>query len=180
MFEQLINYQRLSCFVIEKGILYKIENGNKLFIVPKSLKRFILSEYHNENGHMSRDRLLELLKKRFYWKSLRNYVEKWVTNCVQCIKFKAKQPLNHGLLNPIKSTSPFELVALDIVGPFRKSLNGNKYILVAVDAFTNWVEAGPLKTLTAEETSTLFFELIISRNGCPIRVLTDMGTQFVS
>ncbi len=53
-------------------------------------------------------------------------------------------------------------------------------MLVCVDYFTDWVEATPLKTLEAEETANLFYKLIITRQGCPSKILTDQGTQFTS
>jgi transposase InsO family protein len=57
-------------------------------------------------------------------------------------------------------------------------INGNRYILVCVDLFTNWIEACPLKTLEAAETADAEFKMIILRHGCPTRILTDQGTQF--
>ncbi len=46
--------------------------------------------------------------------------------------------------------------------------------------FTNWVEAQPLTTIEAIEVCQAFFKLVISRHGCPLKVLTDKGKQFVS
>ena len=38
---------------------------------------------------------------------------------------------------------------MDIKGPYKVSKNGYKYVLVAVDQFTSWPEAMPLKGIAA-------------------------------
>jgi hypothetical protein len=81
----------------------------------------------------------------------------------------------------MQATYPFEVVGIEIVGPFSRSKKGYKYILVCVDLFTNWIQAAPMKTICAEEVSELVFKNIITRHGCPTRILlTDQGTQFTS
>ncbi len=39
----------------------------------------------------------------------------------------------------------FYKVALDIVGLLPKTKNGNKYVLVAIDHYSKWCEARPIK-----------------------------------
>jgi transposase InsO family protein len=51
---------------------------------------------------------------------------------------------------------------------------------VAIDYFTNWVEATVLKTLTADELVSAFFKIEISRHGCPEQLMSDSGMQMVS
>ena len=58
--------------------------------------------------------------------------------------------------------------------------NGFKYILVCVDAFTNWPEAAPMKTITAEEVCKTFYDIVITRHGCPSFLVSDQGSQFTS
>ena len=36
---------------------------------------------------------------------------------------------------------PLEQVAIDVMGPFPASRNGNRYIVVIGDYFTKWMEA---------------------------------------
>ena len=45
--------------------------------------------------------------------------------------------------------------------------------------FTNWVDSQHLNTIEAIESCQAFFKLVISRHKCPIKVLTDIGKQFV-
>jgi transposase InsO family protein len=71
-------------------------------------------------------------------------------------------------------------IGVDILGPFTKSSEGNLYVLVCVDLFTSWVEALPLKEITADEVCAAFFKIIISRHGCPMKLISDRGKQFES
>ena len=75
-------------------------------------------------------------------------------------------PRSNGLLQPIKTTKPFAVIAADIMGPLTVSSEGFKYILNNVDIFTSWPESIPLRTLTAEETVKAIGQ-IIARHSCP-------------
>jgi hypothetical protein len=133
-----------------------------LLVVPLTLIETILREYHDKNAHMARNRLRDILSARFYWFGMTNHIRDWVNACVQCRRFKSDRPLQHGLLTPIVTTHPFQLVSMDIKGPLHLSKGRNRYILVIIDHFTNWIEAAPLKTLTAQEV----IELILSNCNC--------------
>jgi transposase InsO family protein len=150
-------------------------------MIPVPLQETVLEYYHEHATavHISRDRLWGFLKTRFYWPSMYTQIKAHIKSCLICAQTKTRAPIQHGLLQPIPVQRPFELVGIDIV-IMRLSTGGFKYILVAIDYFTNWVEAAPMKTLTAEETIRVFFQIIISRHGCPERLLSDSGTQFTS
>ena len=94
-------------------------------------------------------------------------VGRWVGACIKCRVHKDNQPKSSGLLVPIKSAYPFQILCVDIKGPIKISKNGYKYILVCVDHFTSWVETAPLKSITAKEVIEVFFKMFISRHGCP-------------
>ena len=50
-------------------------------------------------------------------------------------------------LRTIPITWPFAVWGLDMVGPFKTAPGGYTHLLVAVDKFTKWVEAKPIKKL---------------------------------
>ena len=157
------------------------QHENLLLVIPYSLREFVLSLYHNHKlsaAHMATDKMVHLFKNRFIWTNMESDIRKWVKSCHKCIEHKRYQPHQHGLLQPIKSDRPFQTVGADIAGPFIRSTGGYKYILVLIDYFTNWVEAIPLKSISAEDTSNAFFSSIISRHGCPHNFRIDMGTMF--
>jgi hypothetical protein len=60
------------------------------------------------------------------------------------------------------------------------SSKGHKFVLLATDYFTKWVEAIPLKKVTSENMVEFVKEHIIYRFGIPQTITTDQGTQFTS
>ncbi len=48
----------------------------------------------------------------------------------------------------------------------------NKYILIAIDYATKWVEARALKTNTAKIITKFLYECILTRFGCPLTIIT--------
>ena len=168
--------------VITDDLLYLEKNGKKLLVIPWNLIERVLSMYHNEASaaHLSRDRLYDHLKNRFYWYGMYADASRWVKACHSCQAVKMTRPLNHGLLHPIEVSRPFEVLGMDIVGHFPKTEEGYTHVLVCVDLFTSWVEAGPLRGITAQEVCGSFKRLVLARHGCPEAVLTDKGVQFES
>ena len=65
-----------------------------------------------------------------------------------------------------------------MVGPLRRSSGGMTHLLVAVDKFTKWIEAKPIKKLDGP-TAVKFFKSIIYRFGYPNSIITDNGSNFV-
>ncbi|GAV72418.1 rve domain-containing protein [Cephalotus follicularis] len=53
-----------------------------------------------------------------------------------------------------------------------------KFLIVAVDYFTKWVEAEPLATITEKNTESFVWKAIICRFGVPRIIVLDNGKQF--
>ena len=178
---QLQNKSQIP-FEVMNGLLYFLKyDGSKLLVIAESTVPEILKLYHSHqlSVHMSRDRLYALIRKRYHWKGMFADISNWVNACLPCARVKTNMPKSHGLLQPIVTQRPFEILAMDIMGPLTTSDEGFKYLLNCVDLFTSWPESIPLRTLTALETG-LALQTIISRHSCPSTVLTDQGTNFMS
>nr|GEZ99697.1 hypothetical protein [Tanacetum cinerariifolium] len=78
--------------------------------------------------------------------------------------------------NSIQTCEIFNVWGIDFMGPFPSS-RGNKYILVAVDYFSKWVEAKALPTNDARVVCKLLKSLF-ARFGSPRAIISDRGTHF--
>jgi transposase InsO family protein len=82
-------------------------------------------------------------------------------------------------LNTVPLSWPFATWGTDILGPFPKAGGGYRFLLVAIDTFTKWVEAELVKRITKKNT-VKFLHGIVMRFGVPDRLMLDNGTQFIS
>ena len=55
---------------------------------------------------------------------------------------------------------------------------GNKFIVVAIEYFTRWIEAKPLATISLETIKKFFWQNIICRFRVPRTLTVDNGKQF--
>ncbi|GKC10542.1 reverse transcriptase domain-containing protein, partial [Tanacetum coccineum] len=78
--------------------------------------------------------------------------------------------------NAIQVCEFFDVWGIDFMGPFLSS-RGNKYILVAVDYLSKWVEAKALPTNDARVVVKLLKSLF-SQFGAPRAIISDRGTHF--
>ncbi|XP_059066337.1 uncharacterized protein LOC131857656 [Cryptomeria japonica] len=76
---------------------------------------------------------------------------------------------------------PFQQWGIDFIGEISdKSSGGHKWILVATDYLTKWVEAVPTKQATSKVVIKFLMDNIISRFGVPTKIITDNGMCFRS
>ena len=81
-------------------------------------------------------------------------------------------------LHSMSAPWPFAWWGMDLLGPFVQGSNQNKYLIVAVDYFTKWVEAEPLATISSLNVLRFYKRNILARFGVPQAIVTDNGTQF--
>jgi transposase InsO family protein len=102
-----------------------------------------------------------------------------VKRCESC-QFHAKQihqPAQE--LQTIPLTWPFVVWGLDILGPFPRAQGGYRYLYIAINKFTKWVEVEPVCT-TPARSAVKFIRGLVCRFGVPNRIITDNGSQFTS
>nr|GFC04884.1 reverse transcriptase domain-containing protein [Tanacetum cinerariifolium] len=89
--------------------------------------------------------------------------------------YTAKKVFDSGFYWPTIYKDAIEL-GIDFMGPFLSS-KGNKYILVAVDYLSKWVEAKALPMNNARVV-VKFLKSLFSRFGKPKAIISDRGTHF--
>ncbi|GKB97277.1 reverse transcriptase domain-containing protein [Tanacetum coccineum] len=113
---------------------------------------------------------------RFFWPSIYKDAHELVKNCDSCQrqgKFSQRDEMPQ---NSIQVCEIFDVWGIDFMGPF-PSLHGNKYILVAVDYLSKWVEAKGLPTNDVRVV-VKFLKSLFARFGTPRAIISDRGTHF--
>ena len=67
--------------------------------------------------------------------------------CNGCQRFKSKSHQPASALQTIPITWSFAVWGLDMVGALKTTRGGMTHLRVAVDKFTKWIEARPIKKL---------------------------------
>lgn len=125
-------------YYLKGGMLYKevTINGTKrkLWVIPDSMRKSIVVRFHDLSGHFALDRTVGKIQEHYYFPRMRRYVCIHIKCCPECILTKVPRGTQPGVLHPIKpGRRPFELINLDHIGPFIKSIKGNQYVLVLID-----------------------------------------------
>ncbi|KAL2095520.1 hypothetical protein ACEWY4_007668 [Coilia grayii] len=107
-------------------------------------------------------------------------VRAYCATCPVCQKTGAVRRADRVPLHPLSMIStPFQRIAMDIVGPLEKSSSGYRFILVICDYATRYPEAFPLRSITTPKVVSVLVQLF-SRVGFSKEILTDQGTNFTS
>ncbi|GKC69019.1 reverse transcriptase domain-containing protein [Tanacetum coccineum] len=99
-----------------------------------------------------------------------------VKNCDSCQRQGKISQRDEMPQNSIQVCEIFDVWGIDFMGPFPSS-RGNKYILVAVDYLSKWVEAKALPTNDARVVCK-FLKSLFARFGAPRAIISDRGTHF--
>ena len=120
------------------------------------------------------------LRAGFYWPTLREDATKLVQKCDKCQKFANVQRLPSSPLQTIIATLPFDKWGMDLLGPFPAASGQRRFLMVAIDYFSKWIEAEPLASITDKQIQKFIWRNIITRFGVPRSLVSDNGRQFYS
>ena len=83
------------------------------------------------------------------------------------------------MLNSLSFSWPFAAWGIDIIGVIRlNASNGHKYIIVAIDYFSRWIEVESFSTFKAKQMARFIEKSLICRYGVPHHVVIDKSIQF--
>nr|GEX12675.1 RNA-directed DNA polymerase, eukaryota [Tanacetum cinerariifolium] len=112
----------------------------------------------------------------FFWPLIYRDAHKMIKNCDICQRQGKISQKDEMPQNSIQVCEIFDIWGIDFMGPFPSS-KGNKYILVAVDYLSKWVEAKALPTNDARVV-VKFLKSLFSRFGTPRVIISDRRTHF--
>ncbi|XP_072077791.1 uncharacterized protein [Arachis hypogaea] len=142
---------------------------------------YVLKEVHEGCcGHHIGDKALarKLIRAGYYWPSMMEDSKEFVKKCVKCQENANFHRAPATELSLMTSSRPFAQWGVDLLGPFPVSPGQVKYLIVAIDYYTKWIEAEPLATISSSNCRKFMWRQVITRFGIPEVVISDNGTQF--
>lgn len=112
-------------------------------MAPPSIRQQLLTEAHKETGHRGRHALLRRLQSFAVWPGMVHDVKTTIQTCPHCaINARKPQPTRPQITETPRR--PFDILGIDLTGPFLPSHRNNRYLLSVVDHLTGWAEALPI------------------------------------
>ena len=181
-----IYWQQWERLLVKDGMLYRVwssiddSHHSLQWIPPVGSREKLLEIAHTgrTGGHLGIKRTKEQLQRRAYWTGWSNDVERYCKQCTECCSYHRGLPKRQGFLQPTVVGEPMERLAIDLTGPHPSSRSSNVYILTVLDLFSKWAEAIPLRNKEAVTVARALSDVIFSRIGLPIQLLSDNGREF--
>jgi hypothetical protein len=126
----------------------------------------------------SRPLLGKVFRQGFYWPKTASNAADLVQKCENCQKCARDQKQPSSLTQLIQPTWPLQRWGLDLLGSLPLAQGNLKYVVVAVEYFSKWIEAQPLATITSTIVQKFFWQNIVCRFGVPKTITVDNGAQF--
>ncbi|GKA93817.1 reverse transcriptase domain-containing protein [Tanacetum coccineum] len=169
-------------FAVINGTLYKKSFlGPWLRCVGPLQANYVLREIHEGSCSMhagTRSVVAKALRTGYYWPTMHRDARTLIRACQDCQVHKPVPRNPQQKLTPITSPWPFYKWGIDIAGPFPEGPGKVKFLIVAMDYFTKWIEAKPVATITGNQIKKFVWDNIVCRFGLPGEIISDNGKQF--
>ena len=119
-------------------------------VIPQKLKSKLLQELHRD--HPGVTHMKSVARSYMWWPGLDKEVEQLAKACQACQAVK-KAPPTAPLHPRVWPSKPWERIHLDFAGPFQNSM-----FLVAVDAYSKWLEVRMMTQTTVSKTLDILRE----------------------
>ncbi|XP_015934190.1 uncharacterized protein LOC107460346 [Arachis duranensis] len=169
-------------YVIIQGQLYKRGLHQPLLkcMRPDQMD-YVLSEVHEGCcGHHIRGRSLarKLIWTGYYWPTIMSDAREFVKKCKKCQENTNFHKAPPGELSLMMTPRPFAQWGVDLLGSFPPGPGQVKYLIVAIDYYTKWVEAKPLANISSANCQKFMWRQVVTRFGISESIISDNRTQF--
>lgn len=165
---------------VTNDTLYLVTASDHRLVTTVNQGLYYTRKFHNKLCHPGITKLLGFLVKKFYWPSMSNTVKYVVDNCINCQIFKDKVQLERAPMKSINPSQPFEVVNIDVAGPFPRTKNNKIYALIMIDCFSKFSLLIPIQSTSSQTIVNAIMSHWIAVFGTPKSLLSDNASYFKS
>ncbi|XP_076933972.1 uncharacterized protein LOC143600067 [Bidens hawaiensis] len=145
-----LRIQALKYEIIEGALYRRSYMRPSLKCINHGESEYVIREIHEGicGMHMGAKMVAaRAMRAGYYWPAMFMSALREIRKCDSCqIYAPVTRKLKLNLV-PVSSSWSFQKWGIDIVGPFPEGSGKSKFLVVAIDYFTKWVEAKPLPTM---------------------------------
>ncbi|XP_025678902.1 uncharacterized protein [Arachis hypogaea] len=169
-------------YAIIQGQLFKKGRSQPLLkCLHPDQTDYVLKEVHEGCcGHHIGGKALArmIIRAGYYWPTMMEDSKDFMRKCIKCHENANFHKAPATELSLLTSSRPFSHWGVDLLGPFPVSPGQVKYLIVAIDYYTKWIEGEPLASISSSNCRKFMWRQVITRFGIPEVVISDNGTQF--
>ncbi|GJW32086.1 reverse transcriptase domain-containing protein [Tanacetum coccineum] len=176
--EKSINKEEILDIVEEEGNTWMtpIQEYLKKEILPEDKKKARAVTMHSG----PRSVVAKVIQTGYYWPTMHMDARNLIRECNDCqihrpVPRNPHTELDHSITSPW----PFHKWGIDIAGPFPKGPGKVKFLIVAIDYFTKWIEAKAVATITGSQEENTMGQLVCRFCDYRGRFITDPGNSSV-
>ncbi|KAG2214673.1 hypothetical protein INT45_011182, partial [Circinella minor] len=184
MYKDLLEKHKDKFTVHNNMVFRKVKIGAEIKNVCYVLfahRADLVQDSHKSFGQAGKTTVYDLLHKRYWWPHMHSDIDDWLSSCPQCqLVANADRKIHHAPIKPLDVPPAFSHWHLDFIRELPTTINGNRWLLVAMDYATNWVICRSVPDATSEAIAEFIYHEIVLNFGCPSEILTDRGANFMS
>lgn len=148
-------------------------------VLPAEWRDRVTGRCHSQTGHAGRWKTTRAVLEAYVWPGLRADVAKWLHRCGPCQIHKPHQEhVAHGRMP--EPSYPFQIVSMDLTGPFTRSERGHSYLFTLIDHLTGFAEAYPIASKRGDTIADVLNRDFFPRYGPCELLVSDNGLEFVN
>lgn len=152
--------------------------GHYQIVVPDALIDTVLNVVHDSplGGHSGINNTLDRAKEHFFFPRMGKIVTDYVQSCHFCqIRKVSNKKTKQSIVSFPTPAEPFQVWQIDLCGPYPVSPNGNSYVFTAVDMFSKFMFAFPLRNKDAATICEALYHMFTTYGVCQTLISDRVG-----
>ena len=153
--------------------------GDRIFVPPK-LRPPIVFNYHNGHQHLGSAKVIELIRRTYFWPNLDNEVINFIQSCSLCVARKgAAANQSPPMLHLSRPSGQWQIAYMDFIS-FKEPVFGYKYALTYMCGFSRYLITVPVRNESAVACAKALVEHVFLPFTRPLILFCDRGSAFKS
>ena len=182
-------WAQFDSMIVQNDVLYRKyysasgEVKHLQIVMPTALRKKFLTAIHSPptqtaTSHLGVKKTQQHVLQRAYWVRWKKDVETFCRRCPICQTVKHGPAPRHGHIQTYAPNGFGDRLHVDLTGPHIPSRQGCTYIMTAIDAYTRFLIAVPIRHKSAEAVAQALVERVFIPFGAWRVMVSDQGKDF--